>query len=38
VPDLRALTPPQAEIATIYPQPFDIPMHHIVTERGVRTR
>jgi 5-formyltetrahydrofolate cyclo-ligase len=28
----------EAEIATIYPQPFDIPMRHIVTERGVRTR
>jgi 5,10-methenyltetrahydrofolate synthetase len=28
----------EAELATIYPQPFDIPMHHIVTERGVRTR
>ena len=27
-----------AEIATIYPQPFDIAMRHIVTERGVRTR
>lgn len=27
-----------AEIATIYPQPFDIPMRHIVTERGVKTR
>jgi 5,10-methenyltetrahydrofolate synthetase len=28
----------EAEIATIYPQPFDLPMRHIVTERGVRTR
>jgi 5-formyltetrahydrofolate cyclo-ligase len=28
----------EAEIATIYPQPFDIPMRHIVTERGTRTR
>jgi 5,10-methenyltetrahydrofolate synthetase len=27
-----------AEIATIYPQPFDIPMRHIATERGTRTR
>jgi 5,10-methenyltetrahydrofolate synthetase len=28
----------EAEIATIYPQPFDIPMRHIVTERDTRTR
>jgi 5-formyltetrahydrofolate cyclo-ligase len=28
----------EAEIATIYPQPFDIPMRHIVTERETRTR
>ena len=28
----------QAAIATIYPQPFDIPMHHVVTEHGVKTR
>jgi 5-formyltetrahydrofolate cyclo-ligase len=28
----------EAEIATIYPQPFDIPMHHIVTERETRAR
>jgi 5,10-methenyltetrahydrofolate synthetase len=28
----------EAEIATIYPQPFDIPMRHIVTERGLKTR
>ena len=28
----------EAAIATIYPQPFDIPMRHIVTERGSRTR
>jgi 5-formyltetrahydrofolate cyclo-ligase len=28
----------EAEIATIYPQPFDIPMRHIVTESGTRTR
>ena len=27
-----------AEIPTIYPQPFDIPMRHIVTERETRTR
>ena len=27
-----------AEIATIYPQPFDIAMRHNVTEGGVRTR
>jgi 5-formyltetrahydrofolate cyclo-ligase len=28
----------EAEIATIYPQPFDIPMRHVVTERGTRSR
>jgi 5-formyltetrahydrofolate cyclo-ligase len=28
----------EAEIATIYPQPFDIPMRHIVTDRETRTR
>jgi 5-formyltetrahydrofolate cyclo-ligase len=28
----------EAEIATIYPQPFDIPMRHIVTERETRAR
>jgi 5,10-methenyltetrahydrofolate synthetase len=28
----------EAEIATIYPQPFDIPMRHILTERATRTR
>lgn len=28
----------EAELATIYPQPFDIPMRHIVTEGGTRTR
>ncbi len=28
----------QAAIPTIHPQPFDIPMHHIVTECGARTR
>lgn len=27
-----------AEIATIYPQPFDIPMRHIATERETKTR
>jgi 5,10-methenyltetrahydrofolate synthetase len=28
----------EAEIATIYPQPFDIPMRHVVTERDTRSR
>lgn len=28
----------QAELATIHPQAFDIPMRHIVTESGIRTR
>ncbi|MCC6946165.1 MAG: 5-formyltetrahydrofolate cyclo-ligase [Bradyrhizobiaceae bacterium] len=28
----------QAAIPTIHPQPFDIPMRHIVTESGTRTR
>lgn len=28
----------EAEITTIYPQPFDIPMRHIVTERETSTR
>jgi 5,10-methenyltetrahydrofolate synthetase len=28
----------EAEIATIHPQPFDIPMRHVVTEAGTRAR
>lgn len=28
----------QAAITTIEPQPFDIPMHHIVTESDIKTR
>jgi 5,10-methenyltetrahydrofolate synthetase len=28
----------QAAIATIHPQPFDIPMHYIVTEKGATIR
>jgi 5,10-methenyltetrahydrofolate synthetase len=28
----------QAAMATIRPQPFDIPMRHIITENGIRTR
>jgi 5,10-methenyltetrahydrofolate synthetase len=28
----------EAEIATIHPQPYDIPMRHVVTESGTRTR
>ena len=28
----------QAAIPTIHPQPFDISMHHIVTENGITTR
>lgn len=28
----------QAAIATIEPQPFDIPLHHIVTESDIKTR
>lgn len=28
----------QAEIGSIHPQPFDIPMRHVVTEEQIRTR